>query len=140
VGFEVSGRADVELEVRPRGDGLIDLVFVQRGQRHVAVFTPDELDRAKDVLGDLPEQGGPVDLSAAYRAVIGRDPFDPATAPEPDGTPWWRDVLVGALLLASGVGFGSQDSPLWVRLLGWVAAAVGLFVAAGGVWRRLRRR
>jgi hypothetical protein len=140
VGFEVTGRADVELAVCPRGDGLIELVFVQRGVRHVAVFTPEELDRVKDVLDDLPEQGGPVDLSAAYRAVIGRDPFDSATAPAPDETPWWRDLVLGALLVASGLAFGAQESPLWVRLLGWVAAAFGLVIAVGGGWRRLRRR
>jgi hypothetical protein len=129
-----------EVEVRPRDDGLIELVFVRHGLRHVALFTADELTRAENVLAELPPDGTPADLSAAYRAAIGRDPFDPGTAPAPDEAPWWREVLAGALLVLSGAGFGAQDSPLWVRLLGWTAAAVGLVVVAGGVRRRLRAR
>jgi len=123
VSVVIAGKAGVELEIRPGGDGLIEIVVVEGPRRHVATFAVDEMDAVDAVLGSIPDTG-PVDLGAAFTAAIGRDPFDPATAPPAE--PARRGLIADLCALVIGSGLIAAPQALWLRVLAGVVTAVAL--------------
>lgn len=79
----IYGMEDVEFRFYPDvSTGLTELEAVVRGQLFVAVLTDVELTQVERVLVDIEisaSSGEPVDLGAAFRAAVGRDPFEPGT-------------------------------------------------------------
>jgi len=78
-----------------------------------------------------------VQLAAAFRAAIGRDPFRQATRESsgPGRFAGWLDLAY----IVIGLGFAAGQDNGWLRLLGYAfaAAAFGDLVRLG--WRRFRR-
>jgi hypothetical protein len=108
-----------------------------------ATLTEAELASLTNVLPEVAEavrRGAfsRIQLGAAFRDSIGRDPFRQVTgASRRRGLfAWWADVAY----LVVGVAFAANHGNPWLRLAGWSLAAVAFGDLVGPGWRRLRSR
>ena len=135
--------AEIGWRSAPMGRAV--LVVLEAAPRPLqSVLTEDELDRLRPVLDATVEAAragefSRIRLRDAARDAIGRDPFS-QVEPESDddgggGGRWWP-----ALLILSGLmGVLSPDRPMWLRVIGGLVLAAGLYEVVQRL-RRLRRR
>jgi hypothetical protein len=121
--------------------GRAFLIVLEAAPRPLlSVLTEDELDRLRPVLDATVEAAragefSRIRLRDAARDAIGRDPFSQVEPETDEGGRWWP-----ALLIVSGlVGVLSPDRPMWLRMIGGLVLAAGLYEVLQRL-RRLRRR
>jgi hypothetical protein len=132
--------AEIGWRSAPMGRAV--LVVLEAAPRPLqSVLTADELDRLRPVLDATVEAAragefSRIRLRDAARDAIGRDPFS-QVEPEKDdgGGRWWPALLiVGGLM-----GVLSPDRPMWLRVIGGLVLAAGLYEVFQQL-RSLRRR
>jgi hypothetical protein len=124
--------------------GMVELILRTGPPRPlVATLSEAELASVADVLptvADAVQRGefSRIQLGAAFDSAIGRDPFRQMTAaPRSPGLfAWWLDLSY----VVVGLGFAAGHHNRWLRLAGWVFAAVALADLVMHGWRRLRSR
>jgi hypothetical protein len=123
--------------------GRAVLVVLEAAPRPLqAVLTRDELDRLRPVLDATAEAAragefSRVRLRDAAREAIGRDPFSQASSgdDDDDGGRWWPALMiVGGLM-----GTLSPERPMWLRVIGGLFLAFGVYEVIQR-FRRMRRR
>jgi hypothetical protein len=122
--------------------GRAVLVVLEAAPRPLqAVLTRDELDRLRPVLDATAGAAragefSRVRLRDAARDAIGRDPFSQVDSDEDDGGGRWWPVL---MIVGGLTGVLSPGRPLWLRVIGGLLLAAGVWEVAQRL-RGLRRR
>jgi hypothetical protein len=121
------------------GGNTVELTLLAGPRPLVAKVTRSEFEALTDVIPQVADTVGRgefsrVQLAAAFRAAIGRDPFKQATSGSfrPGRFAGWLDL--GYIVI--GLGFAADQDNRWLQLAGYGFAAVAL----GDLIRLGRRR
>lgn len=125
-------------------DGLVELTLLTGPPRPlVATLSETELAGVANMLSEVADavrrgEFSRIQLGAAFRSAIGRDPFKLVTgAPPRRGLfTWWIDLVYVVI----GLGFVADHSDLLLRIAGWTLTTVALADLVRHGWRRLRSR
>ncbi len=124
--------------VAPAGAGRHEVTVRAAPRPLVARLTDAELAEVEHILRAIRrDEFSRIQLGAAFREAIGRDPFRQQRPPgrsAADGS-WWAELA--ALVFA--LGFAAEDHALWLRIVAYLVAAVSAAALAGRVVRRARR-
>jgi hypothetical protein len=125
-----------------QGDGTVELTLLAGPRPLVAKVTQSEFEALAVVIPQVADTVGRgefsrVQLAAAFRAAIGRDPFKQATreSSRPGRFAGWLDLAY----IVIGLGFAAEQDNRWLRLAGYGFAAVAFGDLVRRVWRRFRR-